>query len=147
VTQSHGRRFSVSTWSLHRTLGRPQIYGSADGLRLPTATHHRGALTLLELPARLAALGISTVEICHFHLPSLDASYLGELRASRQAAQVELFSFLIDDGDITHPITAQRDMAWIEHWMEIAGQLGAQRTRVIAGNTRPSPEVLRLSRK
>ncbi|HLZ60151.1 MAG TPA: sugar phosphate isomerase/epimerase [Ktedonosporobacter sp.] len=145
MTQSHGRRFSVSSWSLHRTLGRPQFYGSADGLRIPTATHNRGALTLLELPTRLAAFGIHTVEICHFHLPSLDASYLGELRASLQAAQVELFSFLIDDGDITHPTTAERDMAWIEQWIEIAGQLGAQRTRVIAGKTGPSPEALSLS--
>src|SRR5579859_7154654 len=34
VTQSHGRRFSVSSWSLHRTLGRPQFYGSADGMRI-----------------------------------------------------------------------------------------------------------------
>ena len=31
-----------------------------------------------------------------------------------QDADVELFSLLIDEGDITHPSNAERDMAWIE---------------------------------
>ena len=129
------RRLSVSTWSLHRTLGDPAIYGAENAFNIPLETHNRGEITLLELPARLAAFGITTLEICHFHLPNLDTSYLSELRAALQDSHIELFSLLIDEGDITHPTYAQRDLAWIERWLEIAAQLGAQRARVIAGKT------------
>src|SRR6266567_9478904 len=110
VTDSTARRFSVSTWSLHRTLGRPAMYGVEAGFHIPTATHGGGALSLLELPARLTAFGIRTLELCYFHLPSLDPGYLAELHAALQAAQVELFSLLIDDGDITHATYAERDL-------------------------------------
>lgn len=129
------RRLSVSTWSLHRTLGSPDIYGVEQGSHIPRETHNRGQSTLLDLPERLAAFGITTVEICHFHLPELDKSYLSELRSALQASHIELFSLLIDEGDITHPIHAQRDLGWIEHWLEIASLLGARRARVIAGKT------------
>jgi hypothetical protein len=145
VTDNNGRRFSVSTWSLHRTLGQPAIYGVENGFAVPTETHNRGALSLLELPAWLAETGIHTLEICHFHLPSLDPQYLADLRAAIQEAGVELFSFLIDDGDVTHPTYGERDQAWIEGWFEIASALGARRTRVSAGKTPPSEEVLAKS--
>src|SRR5579859_7169213 len=81
VINTPGRRLSVSTWSLHRTLGRPDIYGVEVGFHIPTATHGKGALLLLELPARLATFGIHTLELCHFHLPSLDPGYLAELHS------------------------------------------------------------------
>ncbi len=145
MTNSTERRFSVSTWSLHRALGRPDFYGVEDGFDIPMATHGRGALSLLELPARLAASGIHTMELCHFHLPSLDAGYLLELRAEIQAARVELFSLLIDDGDIVHPTHAERDQAWIGRWIEIAGALGASRSRVVAGKSASTPANLTRS--
>ena len=89
----------------------------------------------MELPARLAAFGITTLEICHFHLPDLDTGYLSELRSALQAANIELFSLLIDEGDLTHPDHAERDLAWIGRWLEIAEHLGARRARVIAGKS------------
>ena len=140
-----GRRLSVSTWSLHRTLGRPDTYGVEAGFHIPTVTHGRGALSLLELPARLAAFGIHTLELCHFHLPSLDPGYLAELHSELNAAQIELFSLLIDDGDIVHATHAERDLVWIRRWIEIAGTLGAKCTRVIAGKSAPTPEILTKS--
>ena len=142
---STGRRLCVSTWSLHRTLGCPDVYGVEAGFLIPTASHGRGALSLLELPAHLATFGIRILELCHFHLPRLDSGYLAELRAALQAAQVELFSLLIDDGDIIHATHAQRDLTWIRRWIEIAGTLGAQRTRVIAGKSAPTQESLAKS--
>jgi sugar phosphate isomerase/epimerase len=145
VTDRTGCRVSVSTWSLHRTLGCPATYGVVDGFHIPSQTHGRGALSLLELPTRLAAFGIRTLELCHFHLPSLDAGYLAELRAALQAAEVELFSLLIDDGDIVHPTHAERDLAWIRRWIEIADTLGAKHMRVIAGKSAPTPESLTKS--
>jgi hypothetical protein len=143
-TSDSQRRISVSSWSLHRTLGSPSIYGVEQGFHIPHESHQRGQSTLLELPARLAAFGITTLEICHFHLPNLDPGYLSELRAALQSANIELFSLLIDEGDITHPTHAERDLAWIERWLEIAGHLGAKRARVIAGKS-TSEEALQRS--
>ena len=130
-----GKRLSVSTWSLHRQLG-PSWW---DSPQQPEKTYGEpwgpGELTLLELPARLADFGVHTLEICHFHLPRLDDAYLEQLRESLDAAGVSLFSLLIDDGDITNPQHQARDMAWIEGWLAIAGRLGADCARVIAGKT------------
>ncbi|GCE30482.1 sugar phosphate isomerase [Dictyobacter alpinus] len=140
------RRLSVSTWSLHRTLGDYAVYGpDTENPSSLTDTDKHGQLTLLELPARLAAFGISTLEICHFHLPSLDTGYLKELRATLQQEQIELFSLLIDEGDITHPTNGERDQAWVSSWIEIAGQLGAKRARAIAGKTTPTAANLQTS--
>ena len=130
-----GRRLSVSTWSLHRQLG-PSWW---DSPQQPEKTYSEpwgpGALTLLELPARLADFGVHTLEICHFHLPRLDDAYLEQVRDALDSAGVSLFSLLIDDGDITCPQHQARDMAWIEGWLAIAGRLGADCARVIAGKT------------
>ena len=138
-------RLSVSTWSLHRQLGRPGFTGPAHDMQIPTETHNKGPISLLELPARIAEFGINTVEICHFHLPTVEKSYLTELRAALQDADVELFSLLIDDGDITHPSDSERDIAWIEKWIDIAGELGAKCARVIGGKAAPSEGTLAQS--
>lgn len=142
---NQGPRLSVSTWSLHRQLGRPDFYGPDDGKQIPVSTHGRGEISLLELPARVAEFGISTLELCHFHVPSLDKGYLNELRCALEEANVELFSLLIDHGDITHPEYADRDLAWIGEWIEIAGLLGASCARAIAGKAAPSTETLEMS--
>lgn len=135
-------RLSVSTWSLHRTLGSPAFYGV--GQEIPVESHNRGAMTLLELPQRLAAFGIHTLEICHFHFPTLDAGYLRELREALEQADIELFSLLVDDGDITHPEEEERDrtMRWIGQWFDVASQLGARCVRAVAGKAAPSSEHL-----
>lgn len=140
-----GPRLSVSTWSVHRSLGDPAIYGPADA-GIPIHTHKNGALTLLELPARIAQHGIRTLEICHFHLPSLDAAYLAQLRRAIEDAGVELWQILADAGDITHPVEGERDAAWIAQWIDYAHMLGAKRVRVIAGKQKPTRENLIKSR-
>ena len=139
-------RLSVSTWSLHRQLGKPGFTGPAHDLQIPTETHNTGPISLLELPGRIAEFGINTVEVCHFHLPSVEKTYLYELRAALQDADVELFSLLIDEGDITHPSEAARDIAWIERWIDIAGELGAGCARVIGGKAAPSEQTVAQSR-
>ena len=143
---NQGPRLSVSTWSLHRQLGRPDFYGPEEGRQIPVATHSRGELSLLEVPARIAEFGISTLELCHFHIPSLDKGYLNELRSALEAADVELFSLLIDHGDITHPEYADQDLVWMGEWIETAGMLGATCARAIAGKAAPSAEALEMSR-
>jgi hypothetical protein len=138
-------RLSVSTWSLHRALGRPALYGPEDGIKPTSPAGKSSALSLLDLPDRLNAIGLSTLEICHFHLPTLDQGYLSELRTALEQAHIELFSLLIDDGDITHPTHGSRDLAWITSWIAIAGQLGARCVRVIAGKSQPTEETLQRS--
>ena len=132
-----GRRLAVSTWSLHRTLGRPPIYGPDTAQ--PAWTRPADALPLLDLPAKLADFGISTLEICHFSLPSTAPASLADLRAALERAGVELWSLLIDGGDITHPEHGARDLAWIEEWLPVAAALGARNVRVVAGMQPPTP--------
>jgi sugar phosphate isomerase/epimerase len=143
---NQGPRLSVSTWSLHRQLGSPDSYGPENGKQIPIATHGKGEIPLLELPARIAEFGINTLELCHFHIPSLDKGYLNEFRSALEATNVELFSLLIDHGDITHPEHADRDLVWIGEWIETAGILGATCARAIAGKAAPSPAALEMSR-
>ena len=128
-------RLSVSTWSLHRALG-PMYHPATDGSGgLRPHNDRPGELSLLELPAQMAARGIKTLEICHFHFPRLDQEYLANLRAALQEAGVELFSLLIDAGDITQPDPTRREqeLAWIRSWLIVAGFVGATHARVIAG--------------
>ena len=138
-------RLAVSTWSLHRTLGDPQIYGP-DTNQIPVNTHGRGALSLLEVPTRIARAGIHALEICHFHLPSIDANYLHQVRAAAEQAQVEIWNLLIDAGDPVHPQDAARDEAWIAQWLDVAHELGTKRVRVIAGKQSPTAKTLQHSR-
>jgi sugar phosphate isomerase/epimerase len=135
-------RLSVTTWSLHRTLGLS--YPDAPGQERQPAreTWGSGEVTLMELPARVAAVGIHTIEICHFQIPSRDAAYLQDLRGALNDAGVQLFSLLIDDGDLTHPDHRARDRAWVGGWIDTAAALGAERARVIAGKAEPSSETM-----
>lgn len=138
-------RLSVSSYSLHRTLGTmvrdtPGDDGSRPRLRPD------GALTLLELPATLAAHGYATLEISHPHLPSREPAYLHELRAALADAGVTLLSVLVEAGDLTDPLHGARDREWMAGWLETAGLLGAERVRVIAGHALFTPESLERSR-
>lgn len=140
-------RLSVSSWSLHGALGQPHNYGPDNGTTIPVHTHNQGELSLLELPARLEGFGVNTMELSHFHLPSREIAYLDEFRAALKEARVELFSLLIDEGDITHPVHGERDYKWIEGWVEVAAELGADRMRVIAGQAQPTQEAFEMSAK
>ena len=117
-------RFAVSSWSLDGLLG--------------------SGTPLLEIPGLLRQFGIFSLEICHFHLPATDSAYLETLRQRLEAAKIELFSILIDAGNIasSDPVQLETDTAFIEHWMGIASSLGANRVRIDAGLEPPSPEVI-----
>ncbi|MEX0885669.1 MAG: TIM barrel protein [Phycisphaeraceae bacterium] len=137
-------RISTSSYSLHGTLGTPMYQGDPRLGQLVNTQAARDGLDLLALPGRLAAHGIATLELCHFHLPAVDADYLGRLRTALDEASVELFSLLIDAGDIGHADDAQRqaDAAWIASWLQIAGRLGASHARVAPGHTAPDETVI-----
>lgn len=135
------RRLSVSSWSVHGTLGNLPITGPTD---LPNRATPSGAMRLAELPHTIAKHGINTLEICHFHLTSTHDDDLEEIRAALVAANVELWSLLVDGGDV-NGADAARDAAWIEGWIPIAAKLGARNVRVIAGQNALSPQTLTAS--
>lgn len=119
------------------------MYGPADVL--VNEPESDAARALLALPAQLAAFGIHTLELCHFHVRSTDAAYLAALRSALAAAGVTLHCLLIDAGDLTHSQHAARDEAWIAGWIDVAGALGAKTARVIAGMAEPTPAALAQS--
>jgi sugar phosphate isomerase/epimerase len=104
---------------------------------------HQAEIKLTDVPQRMQEHGIGTLEICHFHFPSVSPDYLHTLRTAIEAAGVELFSILIDTGDISHPDSRRReaDIKLIERWMEIAAALGARAVRVVAGEAAPDDEA------
>ncbi|KQV65370.1 sugar phosphate isomerase [Rhizobium sp. Root1220] len=132
-------RFAVSTWSLHRLLGPTYPYSpDPDKSAARKEPYGPGRAALIEIPGQLAGQDIGRLEICSFHLPSLDRAYLGELRAALDDAGILLQTLLVEDGDPSDPRTAERDIGWIAGWVEIASSLGARNMRVIAGKQPPS---------
>ncbi len=135
---------SVSTWSLHRTLGRFVARDSAAlGGSVVDGAANGDGLALLDLPGELRKHGYTSVQICHFHLPSRSSVYLQQLRDALADAEIELEALLIDDGDLTAPATADRVEAWVSEWLDVAAALGAARARVMAGQAEPTPERIR----
>ena len=134
---------AVSSWSLHRALGRT-FPNRPDHDVVPAAmpTYGEGHITLLEFPAVVASLGIDRVEICSFHIESRNPTLLASLKAALAAAGVTLQTLLIEYGDPSDPATAARDLAWMERWIDAAALLGAEKARVIAGKAAPTPEAL-----
>ncbi len=120
-------QFAISSWSLDGAL--------------------QNGTPLLDVPAQMAQHGITTLEVCHFHLPSTDASYIQQLRNAIEAAGVELYSVLIDGGDIVAPDPEQRaaDVKMTKDWIDIAAALGAQQVRVAAGRQPVTPDVIQTS--
>jgi len=132
-------RFAVSTWSLHRLLGAVYPYSpDPDKSAARKEPYGPGRSSLTEIPAQLANRGIGRLEICSFHLPSLDRAYLAEMRAALQDADILAQTLLVEDGDPSRPDTGERDIRWIADWIEIAQALGAKNMRVIAGKQAPT---------
>ena len=141
-------RIAVSTWSLHRYLGVSYPHDlTTTAIPEGEETWGEGEESLLGIPSALKRHGISKLDLCAFHLRSIDPIYLGELKASLAASDIELQMLQIDAGDITDPIHGERDMNWTAHWFGIAEQLGAKYARVIAGRQPATQETLDLSAK
>ncbi|WP_404401810.1 sugar phosphate isomerase/epimerase family protein [Pelagibacterium halotolerans] len=144
MTSREDSRFSVSTWSLHRTIGL--CWWDAPGQKAkPEERWGAGEIAMRDLPAALADHGYSRLHLCHFHIESRSPAFLKELRAALEDARVTLGVLLIDDGDITHPTHHERDSEWAAGWIETAAHIGAQYARVIAGKRPPSDDALDLS--
>jgi sugar phosphate isomerase/epimerase len=146
MTHGTSPALAISSWSLHRALGltfpnRPDH----DVEAVAEPTYGPGRLTLLDMPRAVAALGIDRIEVCSFHVPRRDADYAAAFRAALADAGVTLQTLLIEYGDITDPATRERDLAWMESWIDTAAQFGAEQARVIAGRSQPTREALDAS--
>jgi sugar phosphate isomerase/epimerase len=130
-------RWSVSSWSVRQPLGQVHFGDDPDHRLLQRGDPAAAELTLLELPAAAAEHGVHTLELCHFHLPRTDDAYLAQLRQAADTAGVELYSILIDCGDLTHPGIAERRAAVdrIGAWVGVAGRLGVRGVRVDPGRS------------
>lgn len=119
--------FAISSWSV-------------DGLLT-------SGLPLLDLPAAMREQGLETLELCHFHLPSTEPAYLADFRAALTTSNIELFSLLIDTGDIASadPDVLLESLGTIRRFIRVAASLGAQRVRISAGQQPATPETLARS--
>lgn len=136
---------SISTWSLHRQLGRAWYVPTGQGLEDRSDPCER--VELLAVPKLVASHGIRQLEVCHFHFPSVDAEYLQAFRSELDHHGVTFYSLLIDTGDITHPDDVQREeeIHLIKGWIDVAGICGAKQARVVAGEAEISKEAISLS--
>ena len=137
--------FSVSTWSLHRQLGKAWYVPTEHGLQ--NRSDVTDCVALMDVPALAASQGIDRLEVCHFHFPSVDREYLDAFRAQLEQHGVTFHSLLIDTGDITHPDETQREqeLALIKGWIDVAGICGAKEARVVAGEADANEASLALS--
>ncbi len=133
---------AVSSWSVRHALG-PMYPGLAltAGARRSDNTFGAGSLTLLDFPDAARAAGINQLDLCHFHFPRTDADYLREFSERMAAAEVQLLTLLVDEGDISalDPAARENDLARIRDWIDIASWLGARYVRVVAGEQAAGP--------
>ena len=113
------KRIMTSSWSLHRTLGEAMYDWSETRGTPQRACGGEGEISLLQLPGQLAKRDIGMLEICHFHLPQTEGAYIRELRLELDAHEIDLYSVLIDAGDVAHPDPEQRacEVIWVREWL------------------------------
>jgi sugar phosphate isomerase/epimerase len=140
-------RLAISSWTLHRTLGKVWYEADGNGGVVNKSETPADALPLLELPALVAQLGIPVLEICHFHFPSIDDGYLAQLNSALERANIELANILIDTGNLSSPHETQRraDIELNKQWQRIAAKVGAKGVRIDCGLEAPTPDALERS--
>ncbi|QMV41468.1 sugar phosphate isomerase/epimerase family protein [Cohnella cholangitidis] len=133
---------SVSTWSLHRLLGplRWTFWDAETGTHRTHVQDQPQIHALLELPEQAAKRGYRAVEICHFHFPATDESYLMQLRKSFADAGVSFDTLLLDYGGLTttDETRSSADQQLFRDWIDVASLCGAKQIRLIAGEAAPA---------
>lgn len=140
-------QLAISSWTVHGALGAPWFQPDAADLMVNKNDPKPAMLSLLELPAFIAADGFKLLEICNFHLPSIDDGYLAELRQALADADVTLVNLLIDTGNLsaTDDESWRRDIEAAKRWQDIAVKLGARGVRIDCGTELPTPQTIKRS--
>ncbi|MEK3887201.1 sugar phosphate isomerase/epimerase family protein [Bacillus sp. FSL K6-3431] len=135
---------SISTWSLHRNLGplRWTVWDDAEKKQVVEIKAQPETIKLKDLPETLASKGFNALEICHFHFQRTDSDYLNEISQACKHANITLHTLLLDYGDISNDdeVRRNKDLEFIKEWIFIAAEVGAQRIRVIAGDSDPEDQ-------
>lgn len=133
---------SLTTWSLHRELGplRWTFWDENEKTHKTNIEQQPENTTLLDLPSMLAKQQFQSLEVCHFHFPSVENDYLLKLKHSFEKAGVHFHCLLVDYGDISSADESRRiaDIEFIKKWVDIASIVGAKSIRVIAGEAAPT---------
>jgi len=133
---------SLTTWSLHRELGplRWTYWDKNEKIHKTKIEQQPENTTLLELPAILVKQQFQSLEVCHFHFPSLEKDYLFQLKHSFETSGMNFHCLLVDYGDISSSDENRRkaDIEYIKNWVDIASVVGAKSIRVIAGEAPPT---------
>ena len=140
-------KLAISSWTVHGALGAPWYMPDDDGVMMNQRDPQPAQLTLLELPAFIAADGFKLLEICNFHLPSIADDYLAKLRRAIDDAGVTLVNLLIDTGNLSSADDAERrgDIAAAKRWQDVAVKLGARGVRIDCGTEAPTPQAIERS--
>ena len=134
--------FAVSSWSLHGLLGKAR-FRHVDGGVVLDSGNAQGDLSLLDLPKVCTQNGIHTIEICHFHFPSIEEAYLKQLKRVLTAHDVVVENILIDAGNLSNQDESERrvDIEMAKRWQVITAKLGAKGNRIDCGRESPTPEA------
>ncbi len=133
---------SLTTWSLHRELGplRWTYWDEQEKTHKIRVDQQPENTTLLELPSILAEQQFQSLEVCHFHFPSVDQDYLQQLKQSFELARINFHCLLVDYGDISSSDEVRRkaDINYLKQWIDVASVVGAKSIRIIAGEAPPT---------
>ena len=139
---------AISSWSLHGQLRQVWYEPDQDKTMINHAAEERDAVPdLLALPAQMAQNGVFVLELCNFHLPSVEESYLLQLKKAIEDAGVSLANLLIDTGNLS----SADDEEWhislqmAKFWQDIAHTLGAKGVRLDCGIDAPTPDAIERS--
>lgn len=135
---------SLTSWSLHRSLGplRMTMWDEQQKTQVVDEVPQPEYFQLVELPRLAAERGIRALDVCHFHFPDTSPDYLVQLRQAFADHDVTFYTLLADYGDISNADPDRRgsDIAWIQRWIDIASAVGAERVRVVAGDSDPADQ-------
>ena len=136
-------QFALSSWSVHGLLGKAR-FNHNSGQPVLDSGQAQGSIPLLELPALMAKHGIQILEICHFHLPSIEDAYLAQLRQTLADNDVTLLNILIDMGNLSSANEAERqtDIDLAKQWQQITAQLGGVGNRIDCGKAEPTADAV-----
>ena len=138
---------AVSTVTLAKALGSPLYEMDADTGQQVGSPAEPATIDLLDVPAAAASRGFHSFDLSVYHLPSIERSYLEDLRSAFEDTKVELFQLLIDTGEVasTDPDERNAGIKHIKRWMDIAVELGATGVRYVPGDSQPTLESIRAS--
>jgi sugar phosphate isomerase/epimerase len=133
--------FSTSSWTTHGLLGQVRYQHNIDGTSFLKSGDPAAGMSLLDLPAFIAKDGIPKIEICHFHLPTINSDYVAQLKNALQDAGLTLENILIDRGNLSDPddATWRAEIELGKMWFRITADLGGNGCRVDCGTEPPTP--------